>query len=307
MWCYQICRGPGTIVDIHWMLLMFRNGSPNWRSLFTESHFPGWVGRRISGSFHFLSGCDRRLFFSARPKAAHFVPQKVIPQPRQRTERQYEIGDPHAQGCERHSVVCTQKQWCKYITYSTSLCSIRVVLHPDPARLRTTERTLSHTWLTSFTAPTEQDLCGLRENFDPRARWRNAIGVACVLSRFGKCNGANNDKRTTWHSARTMRMITGAEVGRRRGARRQNHTPRDSSTTFHLHRRMIARFGAGWWDWQRGFQRRCRHHRSLQCHFLIPSTRPRPLQRLTRHEKGTHSFHRRRRRTSLAEQRKRKK
>jgi len=195
MWCYQICRGPGTIVDIHWMLLMFRNGSPNWRSLFTESHFPGWVGRRISGSFHFLSGCDRRLFFSARPKAAHFVPQKVIPQPRQRTERQYEIGDPHAQGCERHSVVCTQKQWCKYITYSTSLCSIRVVLHPDPARLRTTERTLSHTWLTSFTAPTEQDLCGLRENFDPRARWRNAVGTARAMSRFAKCDGVSDNKK----------------------------------------------------------------------------------------------------------------
>jgi len=54
---------------------------------------------------------------------------------------------------------------------------------------------LSHTWLTSFAAPTEHDLCGLRENFDPRARWRNAIGAARAMSRFAKGNGANNNDK----------------------------------------------------------------------------------------------------------------
>ena len=37
-------------------------------------------------------------------------------------------------------------------------------------------------------------MTGLRENFDPRARWRNAISAAGVLSRFGNHNGANNHK-----------------------------------------------------------------------------------------------------------------
>jgi len=54
---------------------------------------------------------------------------------------------------------------------------------------------LSHTWLTSFAALTEHDLCGLHENFDPRARWRNAIGAARAMSRFAKGNGANNNNK----------------------------------------------------------------------------------------------------------------
>jgi calcium/calmodulin-dependent protein kinase I len=41
----------------------------------------------------------------------------------------------------------------------------------------------------------EYDLCGLRENFDPRAQWRNAIGAARAMSRFAKGNGANNNKK----------------------------------------------------------------------------------------------------------------
>jgi len=42
-----------------------------------------------------------------------------------------------------------------------------------------------------------------------------------------------------------METITGAEACRRHGARRRNHTPRDSSRTYHLHRQVIARYGAG--------------------------------------------------------------
>jgi len=72
---------------------------------------------------------------------------------------------------------------------------IRALLHPNPARRLTAEQALSHTWLTSFAAPTEHDLSGLRENFDPRARWRNAIGAARAMSRLAKSNGANNHKK----------------------------------------------------------------------------------------------------------------
>ena len=47
---------------------------------------------------------------------------------------------------------------------------IRVVLHPDPARRLTAEQVLSHTHPMSLAAPTEYDLCGPREDFDPRDR-----------------------------------------------------------------------------------------------------------------------------------------
>ena len=47
----------------------------------------------------------------------------------------------------------------------------------------------------------------------------------------------------------------GAEAGRRRGARSQNQTLRDNTSTFRLHRRNIAPLGAGWrGSWQGGLQ-----------------------------------------------------
>jgi len=79
-----------------------------------------------------------------------------------------------------------------YITAKNFICGLH---HPNPARRLTVERALSHAWLTSFAAPTEHDLCGLRKNFDPHARWRNAIGAARVLSSFAKSSGVNNDKK----------------------------------------------------------------------------------------------------------------
>ena len=66
--------------------------------------------------------------------------------------------------------------------------------------------------------------------------------VARALSRFAKSSGANNN---SWYSALTLKVITRAEVGHHRGARRRNQTPRDSSSIFHLHRRMIAGYRGG--------------------------------------------------------------
>ncbi|KAH9963648.1 kinase-like domain-containing protein, partial [Russula dissimulans] len=61
---------------------------------------------------------------------------------------------------------------------------IRALLNPDPVRRLTAEQALAHSWLTTFAAPIEHDLSGLRENFDPRARWRHAIGATRALSRL---------------------------------------------------------------------------------------------------------------------------
>lgn len=61
---------------------------------------------------------------------------------------------------------------------------IRAVLDPDPAQRLTAEQALAHTWLTTHAPSTEHDLSGLRENFDPRARWRHAIGAARAITRL---------------------------------------------------------------------------------------------------------------------------
>ena len=80
------------------------------------------------------------------------------------------------------------------LRHTTAKGFIRALLNPDPSRRLTAEQALTHEWVTSFAAPTEHDLSSLRENFDPRARWRNAISAARVLSRFGNHKGANNHK-----------------------------------------------------------------------------------------------------------------
>ena len=137
---------------------------------------------------------------------------------------------------------------CAYLTCTPSITAknfIRALLHPNPTCRLTAEQALSHTWLTSFAAPTEHDLCGLRENFDPRAHWRNAIEAARAMSCLRKVTARTlTTKRVSWYSAPTMKTISQAEVGRRRHARHQNPTPRYNSNTSLLHRQMIAHYGA---------------------------------------------------------------
>ncbi|KAI9461068.1 Pkinase-domain-containing protein [Russula earlei] len=71
---------------------------------------------------------------------------------------------------------------------------IGALLNPDSAHRLTAEQALAHSWLTSFDPPVEHDLSGLRENFNPRARWRNAIDAARAVSRFAKM-GAVKDRQ----------------------------------------------------------------------------------------------------------------
>jgi hypothetical protein len=66
----------------------------------------------------------------------------------------------------RNHYCCAPLTFAPYITAKNF---IRALLHPDRVRRPTTEQALSHTWFTSFAAPTEYGLCNLRENFD-RAR-----------------------------------------------------------------------------------------------------------------------------------------
>ncbi|KAH9020211.1 kinase-like domain-containing protein [Lactarius pseudohatsudake] len=82
---------------------------------------------------------------------------------------------------------------------------IRALLDPDPARRLTAEQALAHTWLTTYAPSTEHDLSGLRENFDPRARWRNAIGAARALSRLSNRSRSDDDddEDGSWYGGRS--------------------------------------------------------------------------------------------------------
>ncbi|KZT67673.1 Pkinase-domain-containing protein [Daedalea quercina L-15889] len=62
---------------------------------------------------------------------------------------------------------------------------IRALLNPDPHKRPTAEEALKHKWLTSHSASTEHDLSGLRESFNPRARWKAAINGTIALQRLG--------------------------------------------------------------------------------------------------------------------------
>ncbi len=66
---------------------------------------------------------------------------------------------------------------------------------------------LTHQWLTSHIPSNEHDLTGLREHFDPRARWRTAIAGARALHRFN-----TNSSRTSGTSGSSGGWRTGTNV-----------------------------------------------------------------------------------------------
>jgi len=119
---------------------------------------------------------------------------------RQATQARVDFHDRYWKGVSDEGTPWTGRGlWeCAYLTSAPSITAknfIRALLHPTPARRLTAKQVLSHAWLTSFAAPTEHDPYGLRENFDPRARWRNAIGATRAMSRFAKGNGTNNNNK----------------------------------------------------------------------------------------------------------------
>ncbi|KAI3601465.1 calcium calmodulin-dependent protein [Moniliophthora roreri] len=82
---------------------------------------------------------------------------------------------------------------------------IKSLLNPDPAKRPTAAETFNDPWLTppTSTPDPEQDIdisAGLREHFDPRARWRSAIAGARALHRLssrssgGSSGGWKKDK-----------------------------------------------------------------------------------------------------------------
>lgn len=63
---------------------------------------------------------------------------------------------------------------------------IRSLLKPNPVDRPTVSQALKDPWLTEHEASTEHDLTGLRENFNPKVRWRSAIQGAIAMNRFSR-------------------------------------------------------------------------------------------------------------------------
>ncbi|KAJ3898350.1 kinase-like domain-containing protein, partial [Lentinula edodes] len=62
---------------------------------------------------------------------------------------------------------------------------IKRLLNPDPTRRPTAAEALKDTWLTTHDPSEEHDLSdGLRDHFDPRSKWRNAIAGARAMHRL---------------------------------------------------------------------------------------------------------------------------
>lgn len=56
-------------------------------------------------------------------------------------------------------------------------------------------------WLTEHKPAAEHDLSGLRENFDPRARWRSAINGALAVGRLRRAVSDRSDREKTRHGS----------------------------------------------------------------------------------------------------------
>ncbi|KAF8054316.1 Pkinase-domain-containing protein [Lyophyllum atratum] len=76
---------------------------------------------------------------------------------------------------------------------------IKTLLQPDPAKRPTAAEAASHRWLTTHEPSAEHDLShGLRDHFDPRARWKSAIASARALNRLGsELSGAGVSRAST--------------------------------------------------------------------------------------------------------------
>jgi len=102
------------------------------------------------------------------------------------------ISDKGTPGTNRILWECTYLTLMPSITAKNFICAF---LHPNPAHQLTAEQALSHTWLTSFAALVEHDLCSLCKNFDPCACWCNAIRTVWARLHFAKGNGMNNNNK----------------------------------------------------------------------------------------------------------------
>jgi calcium/calmodulin-dependent protein kinase I len=73
--------------------------------------------------------------------------------------------------------------WLAVPNVSPAKNFIHELLKADPSERPTVQAALQHPWLTAA-ASKEHDLSGLRENFSPRAKWKNAIDAVRAAGRL---------------------------------------------------------------------------------------------------------------------------
>ncbi|KDQ51352.1 hypothetical protein JAAARDRAFT_41197 [Jaapia argillacea MUCL 33604] len=79
---------------------------------------------------------------------------------------------------------------------------IKKLLNPDPKERPTAAEALKHPWLTAGLVPPTHDLPGLRDNFDPKAKWRTAIRGALAVGRLARMGSAGSGGSGGWKSVK---------------------------------------------------------------------------------------------------------
>ncbi|EJF58471.1 Pkinase-domain-containing protein [Dichomitus squalens] len=114
---------------------------------------------------------------------------------------------------------------------------VKTLLNPDPAKRPTAAEALQHKWLTSHQPSDEHDIgTGLREHFDPRARWRAAIAGARALHRFNSSSSRTSGTSGSSGGWRTGSIAVDSDsdddnghghphlAGASSGSREENHS-----------------------------------------------------------------------------------
>ncbi|KIY53133.1 Pkinase-domain-containing protein, partial [Fistulina hepatica ATCC 64428] len=76
---------------------------------------------------------------------------------------------------------------------------IKALLTPDPKQRPTAEEAHNHNWLTTHIPSTEHDLStGLRQHFNPAARWKSAIASVRAVNRFNTGSSSRSGDSGGW-------------------------------------------------------------------------------------------------------------
>ncbi|KAJ3809681.1 CAMK/CAMK1 protein kinase [Lentinula lateritia] len=91
---------------------------------------------------------------------------------------------------------------------------IKRLLNPDPTRRPTAAEALKDTWLTTHDPSEEHDLSdGLRDHFDPRSKWRNAIAGARAIHRLASFGRTQSQLSTASDATASSGGWNGSSAG----------------------------------------------------------------------------------------------
>ncbi|KAL5495900.1 CMK2_2 [Sanghuangporus weigelae] len=86
---------------------------------------------------------------------------------------------------------------------------IKALVNPDPVKRLPAAEALRHPWLTEEMPDELHDLIGLRENFNPKARWRSAINSAIAMGRLQRAGSNRLERASTDTSERSESSSSG--------------------------------------------------------------------------------------------------